>query len=168
MLSFPLQLTMNMFANIEKEISKQYGELFPGDWKEKHFFPLLFCILPPRFHNGRTQNFVSLDHLPTKTCWTLTAALATVFKAKPFCWLLMLERIPHIGLRWLLVIILFKNLGSLRLKKIVFWEEFYVYRHFVTLFIIYGGVKDMKLSVNWIKSKFYWHFLVIIIALCLM
>lgn len=40
--------------------------------------------------------------------------------------------------------------------------------HSVNLFIIYGGVKDMKLTVNWINSKFYWHFLVIIIkTLCL-
>lgn len=46
------QLTMNKFANTEKETLKQYGELFPEERKEKAFFPLLFCILPPGFTMG--------------------------------------------------------------------------------------------------------------------
>lgn len=36
----------------------------------------------------------------------------------------------------------------------------------VNLFIIYDGVKHTKLTVNWIKAKFYRH-LVVIKSLCL-
>lgn len=105
---------------------------------------------------------------PHKSLMNFNCSPGQVFKSKPFCWLLMLERCQHIRLSLLPVRILFQNLGSRRPKiKIAFWEGFYVYRHSVNLFIIYDSVKDWKLTANWVRSKFHWHFLALIKALCL-
>lgn len=167
MLSFPLQLTVNKFANIEKEISKHNGELFPGEWKENGFFPFVILHFATAVPQWEDSEFCFLRLSPHKGLLNFNCSTGHSLQGKTIL------LIPDVGEKPTYQAVLAPRENSVQesgfpeTEKKVFWE-FYVYRHSVTLFIIYGGVKYMKFSVNWIKSKFYWYFLVVITALRLM
>lgn len=143
-----------------------------GSGREKHFSLYYFALCHPSFIMRTCRIlFSKTNSLPQKPD-QLYLQLCPNLQGKTILLTPDVWEMPTYQSELAPMRILSKNLGSWlkkqsKTKNPVFWEGFYVYRHSVNLFIIYNGVKGMKLRVSWIKSTFYWHLLVVTEALCL-
>lgn len=112
------------FQTLKKKYQKQYdGSLFPGEWREKAFFFFYYFATPVSQWEDSESQFLR-PQSPQKSLMNFNCSHGQVFKAKAFCRLLILEACQHIRPSRLLVRILFKNLGSLRLKNMFSEKDF--------------------------------------------